>query len=233
MIETKTAICIVTHSRRFKIFEQTLRSIKAQTDLPIYIAVNGDYGKTFDNNYRLQLLQLCAEFDNVYCSFYLTFRGLAKIWNDCIINCGAEHVIVTNDDIIINDGFISEFLTHIEQTPTKQLIRVNDSFSTFYINKQYIDSAGYFNEYYLGIGWEDFEFTKRNIEGVYPTYMTDKYQNLSDQYRDLVDQSASIEANKYHKYNHNLFVNQAIIPDVNFRPYEKCYMDNYDSFWSF
>ena len=40
-----TAICVVTHSKRFEIFKQTLQSIREQTNIPIYVAVNGDYKK--------------------------------------------------------------------------------------------------------------------------------------------------------------------------------------------
>lgn len=228
-----TAICIVTHSKRFEIFKKTLQSIKDQIDLPIYVAINGDYGKSFDDDYRSNILQYCIKFNRVYCNFYLTFRGLSKIWNDSIINCGAEHIIVTNDDILVDTGFFEEFLSHIEKHEEKQLFRVNDSFSTFYVNKRYIDSCGYFNEHYLGIGWEDFEFTKRNISGEYPTYVSNKYKNLSSEYRDLVDQNASIEAGKYHRFNHNIFSTQEILKGINFRPYEKYYMENYNTFWTY
>lgn len=230
-MENSTTICIMTFSRRFDIFKQTLQSIREQSDIGIYVAVNGDYGKEFDNEYRIAMLNECLKYDNVYCNFYLTFRGCAKIWNDCIINCGSEHIIVTNDDVQMRHGFIPDFISHIEDTSVKELIRVNDSFSTFYINKQFMDSKGYFNEYYLGIGWEDFEFNERSKGGVYSSFHSDKYSNLYAEHLDLVDQHASIECGKYHRYN-SLIYKQGPAHGVNFRPYEKSYMDNYHTFWT-
>lgn len=229
----KFVICIVTHSKRFSIFCQTLKSIREQTDIDIYVSVNGDYKKEFNNEYRGQILNECNKYENVYCNFYLTFRGLSKIWNDAIVNTGREHIIVTNDDVIIKENFIQDFIDHIKRSDKKELIRVNHSYSTFYVNKNYIDAAGYFNENYLGIGYEDTEFTRRNIVGEYPTFVSLNYENLSDQYRDLVDQGASITCVKYHNFNGHLFETKGPSFGVNFRPYEKFYMDNYDSFWKF
>jgi hypothetical protein len=228
-----TAICIVTYSKRFDIFKQTLQRIREQTNLPIYVAVNGDYGKEFNNEYRTSILNECLKYDNVYCNFYLTFRGLSKIWNDCIVNCGMEHVIITNDDIIIKDNFINSFISFISNLDTRTLLRVNNSYSTFYVNKQYIDQCGYFNENYLGIGWEDTEFTRRNSGGEYPSYDTDLYTNLSNEYNDLSDQGASLACVKYHNYNRHIFETTGPAHGINFRPYEKVYMDQFNNFWNF
>ena len=118
-----TAICVVTHSKRFEIFKQTLQSIREQTNIPIYVAVNGDYKKDFDESYRKSILQECLKYEKVYLSIYLQFRGLSKIWNDCIINCSADHVIVSNDDIQIEQGFFDEFL-HIYNKILKKSLYV-------------------------------------------------------------------------------------------------------------
>ena len=232
-MENSIAICIMTFSQRFDIFKQTLQSIREQSNIKIYVAVNGDYGKEFNNEYRIAMLNECLKYDNVYCNFYLSFRGCAKIWNDCIINCAAEHIIITNDDVVIKDNFINSFLSFIDTLAPKTLIRVNSSYSTFYVNKQYIDGCGYFNENYLGIGWEDTEFTRRNIGGEYLSYNTDLYNNLSNEYNDLSDQGASLACVKYHNYNRHIFETDGPASNTNFRPYEKVYMEQFNNFWNF
>lgn len=226
-------ICIVTYSKRFEVFMKTLQRIREQTNLQIYIAVNGDYGKDFDDVYRNAILNECLKYQNVYCNFYLSFRGLSKIWNDCIINTGANDLIITNDDIVIGDNFINSFIQYINSRSNKTLFRVNNSYSTFYVNKQYIDQCGYFNENYLGIGWEDTEFTRRNNSGEYESFNTDLYTNLSSEYNDLSTQGASLACVKYHNYNRHLFETYGPAYNTNFRPYEKIYMDQYDNFWNF
>jgi GT2 family glycosyltransferase len=231
MNKNRFAICVVTYSKRFELFKKTLHDIRAQTDIDVYVAINGDYATDFDENYRKEVLAECMKYDSVYPSFYLKFRGLSKLWNDCIVNCCAEHIILSNDDVVIKDGFFPEFIDFIHKSP-QTLLTVNKSFSTFYINKNYADVTGYFNETFLGIGWEDTEFTRRTNSGKhFMTFTTDKYENLSYFNNDLKDQGAALTLVKYHTFNEYMFKTQKIEKMENYRPYERFYMDNYDTFW--
>jgi len=231
MNQNRFAICVVTYSKRFELLKRILSNIRSQTNIDVYIAINGDYKTEFDENYRKEILNECLKYERVYPSFYLKFRGLAKIWNDCIVHSCAEHIILSNDDVVIKEGFFNDFIDYINKSP-KTLLTVNKSFSTFYLNKHYADVSGYFNETFLGIGWEDTEFMRRaNLGKHFETFATDKIVNLSHEHNDLKDQGANVTLVKYHTFNEYMFKTQKIETIENFRPYEKFYMDNYQTFW--
>lgn len=221
-------IAITTHQKRFELFKKTLNDFRAQTSAPIFVSVNGNYDTPMEDAYRIDVLNECLKYQRVYPTFYGRFRGLAKIWNDQICHSGHEDIIITNDDVIIKPGFVVEFLSVYEQQNPKKCLKVNGAFSTFFINKSWIEQCGYFDEeHYLGIGWEDTEFVHRC--GEYPHITTDKYVNLTDETKgDLGEKSVG---GKYSVWNRNWFNKHRASRGKNFRPFEKFYDDHYATFW--
>jgi hypothetical protein len=231
------AICIVTFSKRLEVFSDLVKCLRKQTDIPIYVAVNGDYHTEFDDDYRSEVLDICGSLPKIFPCFYLKFRGLSKIWNDCIVNSCSEHIFMMNDDIKIKDGLIDDLIKRVKEDPDPSFFKVNNTFSLFYLNKNFIDKAGYFNEYYLGVGWEDTEFIRRKYgEAVHGranrNYETELYTNLSEDYREIEKLGAS-HHHKYHLFNKRMFEENGPSFGVNFRPYEKFYMENYSKFWNY
>lgn len=234
-------IGIVTYSKRKEYVERLIDDLRKQTTTSIFLAINADYKKDFDNKYRNFILNLCAKYENVYPSFYLKFKGLAKLWNDLIINCGHDNCIILNDDIIIKDGFINNLIQHKERIGNNTIMTTNNMFCAFVVNKNFMDSIGYFNEYYIGIGFEDYEFHRRMrrlnllVDGDIQTFKTNDFVNLTEE---SVSTFIGNENNKpgdsktYSNVNNVIFHSGTIEGegmDLHFRPFEKFYEANYDN----
>lgn len=222
-------IAITTHQKRLEWFKKALESYRSQTNVPIFVSVNGNYDSPMSEDYRMAVLAECVKYSSVYPSFYGTFRGLAKIWNDQICHSGFEDVMISNDDITILPGFVNEFVEMFSLQTPRRLLKTNGSFSIFLANKQWMDQCGWFDEqHYLGIGWEDTEFVHRC--GEYPSFDTDKYVN--ETLKTTGDLGPKSVSNKYSVWNRNWFDSKGATKGVNFRPFERFYMDHYTTFWN-
>ena len=173
------AVGIFTFSKREEYLAELVNDIRKDNDtIPIYLAVNCDYNKSFDEEYRKFILNLSSSFFAVYPSFYLKFRGTSKIWNDIIVNTAHDNVFVLNDDVRIKSGFFDEIINHKISTNNNSILKFDKTWCGFLVNRNFMKSAGFFNERYQGIGFEDTEFVRRH--GDYPFLMTDKFVNLYD-----------------------------------------------------
>jgi len=236
MVVNNESYCvgIITYSQRKNFIKDLLSDIRLQSEIPVYIAVNCDYQKPFDNNYRAFILDLCLKYDNVYPSFYLKFRGLSKLWNDIIINSCFDNILLLNDDGRIQNDFIKNIINHKIGTNNDTILKTNEGWSSFIVNKKYIQSVGYFNEYYLGIGYEDSEIVKRTTE--YPSFSSEDWIDLNKETintfpKNNID-SKEINLKKYSSFNNNIFNNkypQYTTSGCNFRPYESFYEENYNN----
>ena len=106
-------IGIMTYSKRKTYIENLLCDIRLQSNIPVYLAVNCDFKQPFDENYRNFILELCRKHPAVFVSFYLKFRGSAKLWNDMIVNTSYDNLIIMNDDVRLHNNFINDFV-HIQ-----------------------------------------------------------------------------------------------------------------------
>ena len=223
-------IGIITYSKRRTYIENLLDDIRVQSDIPVYITINCDYGKPFDEDYRNFILELCRKHKSVYPSFYLKFRGSAKLWNDMIVNASYDNLIIINDDARIHNNFISDFIDYRNEViKVNEVLKVNDGWACFCVNKNYIKSVGFFNEYYLGIGFEDAEFSKRVKE--FPAYTTKDFVDLGTESVSTFPKMENItkqEDKVYSRYNHHLYNSEEIDRTINYRPYEAVYDEKFD-----
>jgi hypothetical protein len=218
------AVGIFTFSKRKEYLAELVNDIRKDNDtIPIYLAVNCDYNP----------------------SFYLKFRGTSKIWNDIIVNTAHDNVFVLNDDVRIKSGFFDEIINHKISTNNNSILKFDKTWCGFLVNRNFMKSAGFFNERYQGIGFEDTEFVRRH--GDYPFLMTDKFVNLYDEAMDtfptmennqnswrkvnvntIINKTQVVEK-QYCSYNRQLF-NSGEIADrsVNFRPWETFYDNDFD-----
>lgn len=234
-------IFITTFSKRFSYVENLVKSIRNQTDIEVFININGDYKKSIDREYRDKILNLCLKYDKVYPRFYNIFRSYGYMCNDFICNCNKLYNIITNDDIIIKNNFFEEFFNFLNTCDlSNTLVRVNDSSSTFFISRELTIKNKFFDERFLGLGCEDSDFYHRllkwNVNFLLKHFKTENYINhAGETWNTLIDQSAST-VSKYHNFNYKMnyeLQNESENNYIHPRPNEKFFFDNYESFWTY
>lgn len=240
--ENEFAICIMTFSKRLEQVMKLVHSFRAQTTADIFLGVNGPYKPPFDQEYRKSILNFCAAVPNTYCSFSVQFRGVAYTWNDMLVHCGHEYALINNDDIEILPGYMDEVTDFYFNKTDKGLTRVNSAFGSFFVSKTFMNAHGWFNEHYLGLGWEEIEFLDRRGHRTLPCsiFNTPKLVHIGLQpefTKDIVSEGAKTVGTakgleKYHSFNKGLYDGKSHNePSASYRPYEKFYMDNYATFW--
>lgn len=150
-------IGITTFSLRFGFVENLINQIRGLgVENNILLCINGEKDTNFDPEYRLKILKLCSDFDNIYPIFFTDVRGLSKMWNTLIIHSGCENILMLNDDIKINTDDIFQVTNdQIINHKFNSLSLINNTFSFFLVNKRFINDLGYFDERLLGFGEED------------------------------------------------------------------------------
>lgn len=159
------SIGITTFEHRFTdYFVPLLSKIKEYTpDVEVIVAVNGEHQQEFGENYRKLILEFLSRQNKVYPILFPRFRGLSKLWNSIIIHATHDHVLLINDDIMINDSsFMESIYSAIEKNEGRSFL-INKSWSHFLVNRAEIDELGYFDERLLGIGEEDGDMTWRYL----------------------------------------------------------------------
>ena len=150
-------IGITTFSLRFDFVKNLVKSIRnLGVTNNILIAINGEENSNFDEDYRKKILNLCSEFPNIFPIFFIETRGLSKMWNTIVIHATKENVLILNDDInITTDNIFNTVSNHIETPEYFGLSIINNTFSFFVINKDFLNQINYFDERLLGFGEED------------------------------------------------------------------------------
>ena len=156
-------IVITTFSKRISDIINLIPQLRNQTDSNIILVINGEKDGKFIDEYRKNLLQFIVNYENVFPIFFLEIRGLSKLWNTGIIHSISDDVLILNDDVIVQDGFINECNKFIESDEYNGLCMINTGFSYFIINKKIIEEINYFDERFIGFGWEDGDFSQRFI----------------------------------------------------------------------
>jgi hypothetical protein len=238
-------IGITTFSLRYDFVSQLIKSIRDfGVKNNIYLCINGEKNSEFDEEYRLKILKLCSEYTSIYPIFFSETRGLSKMWNTLIIHSGKSDMLILNDDIIINSTNIFDVVSwHINTNDYFGLSIINNTFSFFVVNKNFIDELGYFDERLLGFGEEDGDIMYRilktgkkinriNVQGV---------ENIVS---DIRHEHIKPGVGKYSLFNRNFMFEEKYACDgdiyyfpegvkcteklknINLYPYEKYFMDN-------
>ncbi len=194
------------------------------------IGINGDYNVNFDEKYRKNVLELAANNHSIFPFIYPQFRSLSKIWNNIAINASNNYILIMNDDTTLESR---DFFTSVQYNINKYRCSFtmnanNDHFAYFIIDRSELDRVGWFDERFLGIGWEDLEFKRRykhvmgkdilNIEGI-PGIKT--YFDKEDC---VVNQKKS--QGKYSRFNQ--LIHDKFLPPVPQYPHEHFFWNNYD-----
>mgnify|MGYP003112034541 FL=1 len=212
----KYSIGIVTCKYRYKkYFIPLLKKIKSiKPEIEIICCVNGEAHEDFNNEYRSDILKLCADYKNVFPMIWTTFRSLAKLWNTCIINSSENHVLILNDDVMVNEQFF-EFIDQLEEQDTFTLSR---SWSAFMANRRQINDTGWFDERLLGVCNEDGDMAyrlflkyKKPVKNYFAPY--DNFTSNSHGDNNHLKNQKTIS--KYSLHNHNFIRDKYKRDDVN------------------
>lgn len=178
-------IGITTFEARFdQYFIPLLKRIRECTDSEIVVAVNGENSRPFGAEYRRKLLNCIADYENVYPIFFPRFRGLSKLWNSIAIHATHDHILMLNDDIMIeSQNFMNDVCDSLRRNGGRTFL-INKSWSHYLINRDELDTLGYFDERLLGIGEEDGDMSWRYIKQygeAIPSFKIKSFQNFAEE----------------------------------------------------
>lgn len=219
------SIGVTTYSYRYKRFLINLVSeIRRDTQSEIILAINGNYKEKFDEEYRKNILELSAKNSNVFPFIYPNFRSLSKMWNNIVVNASCEYVVLLNDDTtIVSPIFWKTVEDNIQKY--QSCFRMDSKFCYFVVKKSELNEVGWFDERFLGIGWEDTEFIAR-----YENYFNKKLidvigvpgiKTYIDRENIIVNQRVN---DKYSEFNREVYGKN--LASIQQYPHEKFYWEN-------
>jgi hypothetical protein len=182
----------------------------------VTIVVNGNFDTSKDADSYREFVIASQAHANVSLVTFNSFRGWSSLLNAGILHSDSEISIVLNDDIFLNpNGFATELEAIIQKVNVENLVLLNNSWSHFAINRKCLESVGFFDENFLGIGQEDGDYALRfkTIFGEeVPSIKVTSILNFVDTSR---DNAIAITNGKYSLFNSvylNYKINSSRIP---------------------
>jgi len=160
----KFVIGITTYVERYDHFFKPLYQSLSYLfpDVPIVITVNGfpDSHKQLDYLARIQS-ELCDHAPSHHI-FVLHDRpcGLTTLWNEMLQAAEDKPLWILNDDLRV-DSWIRRWAEKFNWNNVN-LTLLNDTWSHFIIASKVVDKVGIFEPSFLGIGFEDMDYTARS-----------------------------------------------------------------------
>jgi len=242
----KFDIGITTFSLRYNLVEKLVIKIRELgITNNIFLCVNGEKDEIFDESYRKKILNLCLSYDNIYPIFFYSLRGLSKMWNTLIIHSNQDNMLVLNDDIDLEtDNIFKVVEEHINTPEYFGLSIINNTFSFYVVNKNFIDELGYFDERLLGFGEEDGDIIYRVSKKLNKSILRINCGGLTNLISDIRHKNIKQGVGKYSLYNREFIFKkkykcdgdiyyfpegikcEELLPNLNQYPYEKFYNDN-------
>lgn len=159
-------IGVTTYIDRYDEFFKPLylNLIRIFPDIEIRVAINGFYDVDEQANYLKRVEEeLCVELkDKITFVMHHKAVGLTTLWNEILSQSIRPYSLILNDDLEIypwfrhwleNAHWESDYITLIEAT-----------WSHFFISKKALEEVGWFDEEFLGIGFEDMDYTARCLD---------------------------------------------------------------------
>ena len=223
------SISIATFDQRFELFSSVIEEIKRQRpSIEISVQVNGNYKEKNNEGYRKKILKFLSEYENINPQFYSYFASNSKMWNRGIQNTTNNMVCVLSDDIEISEGFF-DFIEERINFATNSYFIFNNVFCYFLIDKSYLAKMNWFDERYLGIGWEDLEFVSRT--GHRTSMDTDKIKIVIPEGEPLEKPAQSKisgwDSSKYSYFNRLFWISESEQLTTQY-PYYEFEQENYD-----
>jgi hypothetical protein len=156
----KFSIGIVTYLGRFESYFQPLVR-KLHFLFPDYeknVFINGHYDTVRQFQYLRDVTAFLGHYPDFRYVTNLHHQPLARGWNWLMLMSRCNQVLILNDDI----SFDLEFRHNLESLRlVDQVFMLNHSWSHFVINKQVIRRVGWFDERFIGVGYEDIDYVLR------------------------------------------------------------------------
>ena len=141
-----------------------IKQIRQSCDLPITLVINGNYDSPASNEILKQVYKEISELDRIYPLTFSKLHGCAALWNAGIRFADLDFSIVLNDDISITpENFVADLLVAVDNLTKSHLVTINSSWSHFLISRKMIQEIGWFDERFLGFGWEDGDYLLRYL----------------------------------------------------------------------
>lgn len=154
------SIGIVTYLGRFEAyFKPLLRKLAwLFPDYEINVFLNGHYDLAKQIQYLRDVTAFLRQYPAIRYVTNLTHQPLARGWNWLMLMSRCDQVLILNDDV----SFDLEFRHNLESLrPVGQVFMLNHSWSHFVINKDVIRRVGWFDERFIGVGYEDIDYVLR------------------------------------------------------------------------
>jgi len=230
-------IGIITFDKRFdSCFVPLVKSIRQfNQDSTILTNINGSFKAPFNEEYRKRILRFMSEQDKIFPFIWTEFRGLSKLWNNCILNTTKEYILILNDDMTIKD---QKFFDGIQEKINEgmQIFSINNGFSIYVISKTLAIKVGFFDERFLVMGNEDTDFCVRygqifgrQIPDVSLPYTNPIYLAPLDPYEKGTTKTASGSMFNERLFKMIMAGQVSRITEGNLYPCEEFYLENKES----
>ncbi len=151
---------IVTYLGRFDTyFKPLLRRLNLIfPDYDIMVFLNGHHNLEKQIGYLQKATTFLAQFPQVRYLTNIGHQPLARAWNWLLLMAACQHILLLNDDLTMN----LEFRHNLERLASvPDVCTINKSWSHFIINKEVVRQAGWFDEGFQGMGYEEYDYIFR------------------------------------------------------------------------
>ena len=159
----KFVIGITTYIERYDdYFKPLYKSLSFLfPDVPIVIAVNGFPDPHQQHEYLSRLQTELCDHAPAHHTFVLHDRprGLTTLWNEMLQVANSRPLWILNDDLRV-DSWLRRWAEKFDWANTRFTL-LNDTWSHFIISPEVIERVGIFEPSFLGIGFEDMDYTAR------------------------------------------------------------------------
>lgn len=159
-------IGIVTFRQRAELIKKLIEQVRSHVsnEVNIMLIVNGNNEEDMPESYRLDMLNLCLQYENVYPLICPEFKSLSKLWNTLVVFSKTEYNFIICDDVTYtNPDALNIIYNHVNNTKS-EFFTINHQFSHFVVTKKMLHKLGYFDERFIGHGEEDGDMVHRHIE---------------------------------------------------------------------
>ena len=237
------SVAITTFNRRFDLFKNIFTKVKKQRpNIETLLFINGLTNLPFDEDYRKNILEFIAPFQNTFPIVFPEFRSNSKFWNLACQLISKDNVLILQDDIDIEDSFFDDF-DNVCHTIGDHCTYINGSFGGLYLNKYRVDLLNWFDERYIGIGHEDGTFIRSyqsawggmpilNVQSLNNRYDLDWQKDLLENEIRLDGQRLDNQFSRFSRFNEEIqeFINSGKevhgVPTQRQYPYERFHWDH-------